>query len=493
MDFKLPTYRNSTPLANLGGADIYISDMMYAAVLGRLNTFLVGDTGRGKTQLVEDVMSYFGDKSLFLLGRNDMDTRELFRRINLGRLYSKPSYNPEPLVDPRTGKIEWLYSHYDKDSQSIVPVKLTGEQAARVRKTLDTLVGTTQDITEVTDNVDINFFGVDELPNCVPAVRAQLFNLFDGYIEISGRTYALGNRMLAIYPDGKTAAIPSGADTASIDRLREQGAQIISDAYSIGMATGNLGQQFTESSNELGRALRDRMHLIIDTDFFMPQPRDTVDILEASRNPRVNIGNNSRDATDTLRSASKQLYAQEVPWEKYIIAAYLVHGLDWMPDQYGGSKIALKSLWPNIIEGHETGSDLPLLLPVSPRAAKSIITLSQALDTIAQEKGVVQDYRLHIESMLTAFKFVSAYSGILNPALVRQQYHENPYAAMDGVIENTRGQIEQMKEPIAEGIGMVSDGRISQLLLRKFSERWSFMGDIFNALIELQNKEKEMR
>jgi len=27
-------------------------------------------------------MHYFGDKSLFILGRNDMDTRELFQQIN---------------------------------------------------------------------------------------------------------------------------------------------------------------------------------------------------------------------------------------------------------------------------------------------------------------------------------------------------------------------------------------------------------------------------
>ena len=71
---------------------------------------------------------------------------------------------------------------------------------------------------------------VDELPNCVPAVRAQLFNLFDGYVEVDGVLYPIGS------------------------------------GYSVGIATGNIGQQFTESSNELGRALKDRMHLILKLD-----------------------------------------------------------------------------------------------------------------------------------------------------------------------------------------------------------------------------------
>ena len=191
---KSNIYKNSTPLMELNGVPIYMSDMAEACLRGRLNLFLQGDTGSGKTQLAKDMLSYFPEnRGLFVLGRNDMDTRELFQQINLEKL--------------RTA-------------------------------------GSTSEIKELTDKVNTNLIVVDELPNCVPAVRAQLFNLFDGFVEINGKTYPIGN------------------------------------GYSVGIATGNIGQRFTESSNELGRALKDRMHVIIDTDYFYPNPSDTFDILE---------------------------------------------------------------------------------------------------------------------------------------------------------------------------------------------------------------------
>ncbi len=179
-------YKNSTEIGNLSGTPLYMPDIVDACLYGRLNLFLQGDTGSGKTQLARDAMSYFPQKSLFVLGRNDMDTRELFQQIN-----------PRFFDAVRRGE------------------SIKGLEAK-----------------QLTDAVNYNLIVVDELPNCVPAVRAQLFNLFDGFIEINGKAYSIGND------------------------------------YSAGIATGNIGQQFTESSNDLGRALKDRMHVIVDTDHF---------------------------------------------------------------------------------------------------------------------------------------------------------------------------------------------------------------------------------
>ena len=86
MLFKPKTYKNSTELANLNGVPLYMQDLIDASLRGKLNVFLQGDTGSGKTQLVRDVMQSFGDKSLFILGRNDMDTRELFQQVNPERV-----------------------------------------------------------------------------------------------------------------------------------------------------------------------------------------------------------------------------------------------------------------------------------------------------------------------------------------------------------------------------------------------------------------------
>ena len=54
--FKAKTYKNSTELANINGVPIYMEDIVGASLNGRLNTFLQGNTGSGKTQLVRDVM-----------------------------------------------------------------------------------------------------------------------------------------------------------------------------------------------------------------------------------------------------------------------------------------------------------------------------------------------------------------------------------------------------------------------------------------------------
>jgi len=445
MTLELRTYRNSTELANLNGAPIYMSDMIDAALRGKLNIFLQGDTGSGKTQIVRDVMQSFGDKSLFILGRNDMDTRELFQQVN-----------PEFLNFYR-GKSNISYSDEEVRSQLerfAENARTTPNDPRAIDEFMDYLSSKKreekQDVKfkELTDKIHYHFIAVDELSNCVPAVRAQLFNLFDGFIEIDGKTY------------------PIGLD------------------YCVGMATGNMGQQFTESSNELGRALRDRMHLIIDTDYFRPQPTDTWEMLAADRNPRVKFDHETEDKTESIISVYKSLQEQKVPFEKYIVASYLIHGLDWLPDAYGGSKTALKSLWPNKLEGHEAGSDESLILPVSPRAAKSIITLSQALDEITIEKGIDPDY---LTSMMTAFKFAAAYSGILNEALVRQTKDEDHYKAMDAVIETTTAQIDEKRELIAAGIDMASKGKKDKKLLDGFSERWNFMGSLLENFAEREN------
>ncbi|MDP4012583.1 MAG: AAA family ATPase [Candidatus Nanoarchaeia archaeon] len=396
--FKPKNYRNSTELTTLNGVPIYMHDMVEAALRGRLNVFLQGDTGSGKTQLARDVVHYFGDKSLFILGRNDMDTRELFQQVN-----------PEFLK----------------------ALKGQGDGAVKFK--------------ELTDKIDYNLTVVDELPNCVPAVRAQLFNLFDGFIEIDGKAYPLGS------------------------------------GYSVGIATGNIGQQFTESSNDLGRALKDRMHLVLDTDYFRPQPIDTLEMLAGDRNPRVNFGSETVDKTEEIKEAYKKLNETEVPFNKLLIASYLIHGLDYLDG--GKSKIGMKSAWPNAVENHEKGSDAALILPVSPRAAKAVISLSQALDQIVQEKGA--EAPDNFESMMQAFKFISAYSGILNEALVRQTYGEDHYKAMDAVITTTQTEFsDDRKGKIAAAFALAAKGKKSEKLAGEFTGRWSFMKNLFERVAD---------
>ncbi|MDO8516490.1 MAG: AAA family ATPase [Nanoarchaeota archaeon] len=393
----MAVYKNSTPLTNIGGVSLYMKDVVDACLMGRLNLFLQGDTGSGKTQLAADTMTYFPNESLFILGRNDMDTRELFQQVNLDKL--------------RTGK-------------------------------------SSSEIKELTDAVNSKLIIVDELPNCVPAVRAQLFNLFDGYIEISGKKYSIG------------------------------------DDYSVGIATGNIGQRFTESSNDLGRALKDRMHVIIDVDHFSPQPSDTLEILAGNTNPRVEFSDSVENPLNIYEEYQK-VSQQPVPLEKLIIANYLIHGLDYCNN--GASKRKMKESWPNAVDNHSQGSDEALVLPVSMRAAKSIIRLSQSFDEISKRNGGNPDAK---ESMLQAYKFVSAYSGILNDAMVQANYNGDKYSALDSIILSTETQFEEQKENISAGIYMVESQKSNEKVLNNFNGRWEFMKDTLNSLLEQNLGEK---
>jgi len=392
-------YKNSTEIAQLSGMPIYMTDVLEACLKGKLNLFLQGDTGSGKTQLAADAMSYFPDKNVFILGRNDMDVKELFQQINLGKLNSAVS---------------------------------------------------SQELKELTDKINYHLIVVDELPNCVSAVRGQLFNIFDGYVELNGKKYDIGN------------------------------------SYSVGIATGNIGQKFTESSNELGRALKDRMHVIMDVDYFKPKPSDTYEILESNQNPRVEFEDGS-DKSSTIIKASEELSRKEIPFEKLIIANYLLHGLDYCTiDGTPTTKTRLKEAWPNVISNHGQGSDESLILPVSIRAAKSIIKLSQALDEIALSKGAKSvDY---FESMMLAYKLASAYSGVLNDASVQVNHQNDKYAAMDAVISATRTQFEQQVENINAGVEMVNSGSLDERILNKFGGRWAFMRDTLEGLIKNENQ-----
>ena len=441
MKYKPNTYINTTEISQLNGVPIYLEDITDACLRGKLNLFLQGDTGSGKTQLAKDMMQYFGNKAMFILGRNDMDTRELFQQIKLGRLaMSKPAYAPEPLVDPISGNVQWHYLQMT-ETGVIIPKPITEDQAMRVRKTLEGIYSSTSQLKELTDKINYNLIVVDELPNCVSAVRAQLFNLFDGFIELDGKTY------------------PIGSD------------------YCVGIATGNLGQEFTESSNELGRALKDRMHVIVDVDHYFPKPIDLLEILSRDRNPRVSFISGLEAIANDFHAKHKALSEKGIPFEKYLIVNYLMYALD---HSEAGSKRKMKSGWTSKIEGHEAGSDAALVKAISPRAAKSILTLSQALDEISTEKGAQsQD---HFESMMLAFKLASAHSGIMNPALVNANFDGDNYKAIDSVIQATKGQFEQKKDDIAAAFTMLQEGNAKKKVLDRFSGRWEFMKDLIEGM-----------
>jgi hypothetical protein len=164
-----------------------------------------------------------------------------------------------------------------------------------------------------------------------------------------------------------------------------------------------------------------------------------------------------------------------------------MHGLDYCSK---GSKRKMKDAWPNQLENHEQGSDVGLVLPVSTRAAKSIVMLSQALDQIAMEKGVSKEIieKGYFDSMMQAFKLVSAYSGILNDAAVQNTYNNDKYAAVDAVINTTKTQFDEQEKNIYAGLKMAESGKTNAKVLGLFKGRWGFMQDTLEHIVDSDEK-----
>lgn len=413
-DLSFQHYVNSSPVFQVGGVDITVGDVVKAATLARLNTFLIGETGEGKTQLENDVLAWFGNKGLFVLGRNDMDLRDLFRQLNLGK---------------------------------IDELKKKG--------------GSDKDLRELTSAVLYHIFVNDELTRCIPAVQNQLFNLFDGYIEIDGKKYSLGG------------------------------------GWCVGLASGNVGNGKYLGASDTDRALLDRMHVILDLDNFPTSSVDDIVILTKTNDPRVK-DSEGKDLSTKIIDAHSELKKGVIPIVEYVASVYLMKGLDYLPDA-PHSKRLMKNVWPNSVKGHDEGSDAGLIYPVSKRSAFSVLSLSQALKAVARSKGAesIDD----LDTFFEAFRLTGSYSGILNQGWVNEEHYGNPYVALGALIDNYKKEFGEKKDLVARSIGMAQQGKLDDKMLSQFDGRWSFMKDVLsyvasNAVpaegVSVENVEKQL-
>lgn len=382
---RLQNYRNSTEV--LPG--LTMEDVMKACLAGRLNVFLVGETGEGKTQLENDIMGLFGNNGFFEQGRNDLTIKEMFTRLNLEKLKSAKS---------------------------------------------------SDDVKEFTEHIGHPVYVVDELTRCIPAVQNQFFNLFDGFITIDGRKYNLGKK-----------------------------------GYSIGIASGNVGNGRYVGTSETDRALRDRMHLIIDIDAFSKTPGDTLEVLAGKKDPRVSEAE-GEDRTDVIIRAYEELKGSKPTLLQYAAALYFVHGLEMYQDKSGGwrSKRKNKNSWPGCVQGHDTGSDAALIFPFSTRSAISTLTLATALENVRQAKG--DPYGDSLEPVFDAAYLIGAQSGVLHPSAVGQLYDGNCYRAMGAVMDGNRAEFGSKRELLQESIAAAQKGELRYM--DEFTGRWGYMKEV---------------
>ncbi len=132
------SFRNRTPLVTLGHKQFTIVDVVALALQSKTNMYFVGSTGSGKTLLAESILkSVFNNKGLYLRGDINLQLKDLLVKLNL------------------QGKTE-------------------------------------EEIYQLAEAMKYNFALIDEL-NRVPGVlQNQFLNIADGYVEIRGKKYSLG-------------------------------------------------------------------------------------------------------------------------------------------------------------------------------------------------------------------------------------------------------------------------------------------------------------
>ena len=397
-ELKFSNYINTNPIMQIGGKP-----------LAGLNVYLVGATGEGKTQIENDVLGLFGNKGLFVLGRDDMDVRALFATM--------------------------------------------GTDIKKVKNLAE--------LRQFTEKLKYNVYVVDELTRCLPAVQNQLFNLFDGYVEIDGKKYQIG------------------------------------EGFSLGLASGNLGNGRYLGAHQTDRALNDRMHLTLDLDNFPINPEDSFEITTKKKDPRVreNIG---QDRIKTIKELNEEVNNNDPSLMPYVISWYFKHGLDYIPNVPGESKRKIKNIWPNIDLSREKGADYDLIFPISTRTELTALQLTRALSLIAEAKGAKDiNYK---DLALEVFKLISPYSGILNRAKVDTNFNGNPYLALDAIVQGINGELSYKSQgsdlnrlnAIEEGISLAQKGKLDDKLNKEyFSGRWKFMPNILEKIAYTYKNSKE--
>jgi len=379
-----PTYTNTTTVANIGGVRLDTWDVVKAAIAARLNIGLGGGAGMGKSQLFADLQSVFGNNSTYVLGRNDLDIKALFRQMNFQGL------------------------------------KEAMDKGASVSQ---------KEISELTSDIYRPLVVVEEINRCAEIVQNQLFNVFEGFIELDGVKYALGKGNLARF---------KGLDGVEFTRNAN---------YSVGVWSANFGNGQYTGTVTMDKALKERSHLIIDVDNFSPgsdEPSDLDGILMGSAGEvRLKEQESAEDRTnafvDAFHYMKQKALAPADPVElglEMLTFRYLVQGLDYIPcGAANNSKRKMKDVWPSKAEEDSIGVDDPekmlyrVVYPASPRSALTIVTLARALREYAMAKDPKAKPDV-LDSMIESFKLVAPYSGMLeNPHRIKEGFVGNYYEA----------------------------------------------------------------
>lgn len=299
-----------------------------------------------------------------------------------------------------------------------------------------------KELVELTENVKKALFYVDELNRCPPIVQNYFFNFFDGKLVHNGKVYRLGK-----------------------------------DGYSVGFASGNLGDGAYVGIQDSDRALKDRMHMIVKLDDpeYGTTEEDDWEIFGGNKNPRAKLVDDREDITADIIALNREFGKRDVPLILRALGLYFHKGLDYVENTKRHSKRALDTVWPNIKE-LRPDTDEGKVMPFSKRAVLATIGLTEALRLIAEAKGI--EVRDSANLYLDALRLTVPYSGVLHSQYVHNEKSGDAYAAFDDLMTTWRKEIDDRKQDLEAAIALALYGEREETVLDRICPpgavgRWS--------------------
>ena len=352
-ELRLPNYVNNRPAF----ANLTVTDLTLSAVLGGLNILLVGDSGKGKTQLARDIYNHIfgGDQAR---GGHGIMVR---------------GYR---LIDSTL---------YDE-----VFTELNIDKARR----------------ELTDSIQAAVSIGDEL-NRAPVVRQNDFlELGDGVLNYKGKSIPLGI-----------------------------------DGYHVVIATANIGNGEFQGTFDTDKALYNRLHVAIDFDHPQFAPTDEDEILldtAKAANPRIKEATHL-DLLAKILAANKEItsMSQNIGLDAQTVINYLRFGLKNCMQNKGEKE----KNWPIPCQecpDNKAGDALcaHIRAPVR-RTMEATIRYAAAMQFLSQLKN--PEVQIDpVDLIFKSFEFTGAYQLLLNPGILKQEYHEQNPKMMAHVVEKLK-------------------------------------------------------
>ncbi|MBE0477948.1 AAA family ATPase [Candidatus Aerophobetes bacterium] len=260
------------------------------------------------------------------------------------------------------------------------------------------------------------------------------------------------------------------------------------DGFHVSIATANVGKSYS-GTFPFDPAYLDRSHLIINIDNFPPTTTDLIKIQQQDINPGLKRVE-GEDCTNLIIQIWKHISNINLSLDGLIFDLYLKKSLDFCAKSPTKRKNTVRDDIPNMCQGCMSGEEKTGLsevcgyvIPTSTRSFKAYKTLAIALYIVADAKSDTPSPALPgYQETLQAFRVTAPYSGMLDAAWVKREYHGNPYLAIDFVCRKIKSNLEEKADYIKKAFYDALRGRLARDTIETLGEEWLWIEEILNEM-----------